>query len=82
MDPKLFLADDAMALETLNLCDALMQRLVIQITNQTADETIKVFHGKQLDHPNDPNLQTEELQKNEKDDWKKLLDRNLLGTRD
>jgi len=57
MDSKLFLADDAQALETKNLCDGLMQRLVVQITNCTSDDgNIKVFHGKQLDHPNDPNL--------------------------
>ena len=57
MDPKLFLADDSQALQTKNLCDGLMQRLVVQITNSTSLEgNIKVFQGKQLDHPNDPNL--------------------------
>ena len=46
------------------------------------DKDIRIFECNQLDHPNDPNLAGEDLQKNDKDDWKKLLNRNLLGSRD
>jgi hypothetical protein len=46
MDAKLFLAEDSQALATKNLCDGLMQRLVLQINNCTSEDGTKIFHGK------------------------------------
>ena len=82
MDVKLFLADDATALETKHLCDAIFQRLMVQIRKTTNDGGVTVFECNQLDHPNDPNLAGEDLGKNTKDEWKSLLNRNLIGSRD